>query len=271
MFDFALQKEIRLIGVFDSGIGGLTVFKELHGALPEIDIIYLGDTARVPYGTKSKETVIRYSTEAAKFLVKRGVDLIVIACNTSSALAIDSLRKNFDIPVIGVIEAGAKRACSLTRTEKIGVIGTQATVKSGAYREEIRKMIPGAQVISLACPLFVPLAEEGWTDNNIAREIAELYLAEMKKAGIDTLILGCTHYPLLKKTIGKVMGRKVKLVDSAQSVADGIKSMLGRGAKLKVSEKAQKPGKIPARKHGTVLCHRFHGEVPRGRFEIPRV
>lgn len=233
MTELALNKEVNLIGVFDSGIGGLTVFKELHRVLPDTSLIYLGDTARVPYGTKSKETVIRYSSEASKFLMSKGVDLIVIACNTSSALAIDVLRERFDIPVIGVIEAGAKRACSMTKTGRIGVIGTQATIKSGAYGNEIRRILPSAEVISHACPLFVPLAEEGWTDNDIARQISVIYLDDMKKADVDTLILGCTHYPLLKRTIGDVMGRAVRLVDSAESVADGVKKSLSSSPALR--------------------------------------
>ncbi len=221
-----MSAPVHLIGVFDSGIGGLTVFKELRAKLPKVDIIYLGDTARVPYGTKSRETVIRYSNEAARFLFKSGVDLIVVACNTSSALALESLRKNFDIPIVGVIEAGAKRACSLTKTKRIGVIGTRATVRSEAYTHEIRKILPDANIFSLQCPLFVPLAEEGWTDNAIAHDIAAIYLDNMRKEKIDVLILGCTHYPLLKKTIAAVMGNEVRLVDSAESVAEDIQEML---------------------------------------------
>ncbi|MEW5806071.1 MAG: glutamate racemase [Acidobacteriota bacterium] len=233
-----MDKEIRLIGVFDSGIGGLTVFKELNRKLPEMRIVYLGDTARVPYGVKSKETVVRYSMEAARFLTRKGVDLIVVACNTSSALAMDQLRKSFDIPIIGVIEAGARRACGLTRSKRIGVIGTHATVKSEAYRNEIQKIMPGADVRQLACPLFVPLVEEGWTDNKIARNIAEVYLDELKRADVDTLILGCTHYPLLKKTIAEVMGAGVKLIDSAESIADDVWQMLYG------SEKREEGGQI---------------------------
>lgn len=223
-----ITKEINLIGIFDSGIGGLTVFKELTRALPEMNMIYLGDTARVPYGIKSRETIIRYSAEAVKFLIKKGVDFIVVACNTSSALAIDSLKKQFHIPMIGVIESGARKACELTESRKIGVIGTQATVKSDAYAQEIQKILPDALVKSLACPLFVPLVEEGWTENKVAADIASVYLGKLKKEATDVLILGCTHYPLLKKTISSVMGPTVKLVDSAEAVANEVRDLIQR-------------------------------------------
>ncbi len=247
-----MSAHVQLIGIFDSGIGGLTVFKELRAKLPKMDIIYLGDTARVPYGTKSPETVIRYSNEAAKFLIRSGVDLIVVACNTSSALAIEPLRKHFDIPIVGVIEAGARRACGITRTKRIGIIGTQATVKSGAYQHEIRKILPDAKVNSLACPLFVPLAEEGWTDNTIAHDIASIYLNEMKREEIDVLILGCTHYPLLKRTIADVMGNEVMLVDSAESVAEDVKEMFS-GERV-----TAKGGKIDEKSGMDAPEHRFY-------------
>ncbi len=223
----SITKEISLIGVFDSGVGGLTVFKELISALPEMNMIYLGDTARVPYGIKSKETIIRYSMQAVTFFIKKGVDFIVIACNTSSALAMETLKKEFDVPMIGVIESGARKACELTELRKIGVIGTQATVESGAYAQEIKKILPDARIRSLACPLFVPLVEEGWTDNKATWDIASIYLEEIKKEKIDVLILGCTHYPLLKKIIADIMGSEVQLVDSAEAVADEVNRFIG--------------------------------------------
>ncbi len=220
------SKEIKLIGVFDSGVGGLTVFKELAKVLPEMNMIYLGDTARVPYGIKSKETIIRYSREAFQFLIRKGIDFIVVACNTSSALAIDALKKEFDIPMVGVIEPGARKACELTGLKRIGVIGTQATIKSDVYAQEIKRYLPIAQVTSLACPLFVPLAEEGWTENRVAWDIASIYLERLRAEAIDVLILGCTHYPLLKNTIASVMGESVKLVDSAEAVAQEVRKLL---------------------------------------------
>lgn len=214
------------IGVFDSGIGGLTVVKELINSLPGEDIMYLGDTARVPYGTKSGRTVIAYSHSNSEFLISKGVKLLVVACNTASSVSIPSLRAEFDIPVIGVIEPGAKKAVSVTKTGKIGVIGTPSTINSGAYTSAIQNLHPNIEVISKACPLFVPLADEGWIEGEIIENIAEKYLAQMKETGIDVLVLGCTHYPLLKNTIQKIMGDQITLVDSAQETASQIKSIL---------------------------------------------
>ena len=224
----------RPIGVFDSGVGGLTVFKALERALDGRPLIYLGDTARVPYGTRSNETVVRYALEAARFLSRHGVEMMVVACNTASSVAIDELREITNVPVHGVIGPGARRAAELSRTGRIGVIGTRATVESGAYSHAIRELRADAQVISRACPLFVPLAEEGWTENEVVRRVAETYLADLERADVDTLVLGCTHYPLLRGVIGSVMGDGVRVVDSAESVAAEIRGRLpGKGSESK--------------------------------------
>ena len=220
------MSDTRPIGVFDSGIGGLTVAKELIKSLPGEDIIYLGDTARVPYGSKSERTVIAYSQSNAEFLISKGIKLLVVACNTASSVSIPSLRSKYDIPVIGVIEPGAKKAVSVTKTGKVGVIGTPSTINSSAYTKAIHNLNPEAEVFTKACPLFVPLADEGRTDGEIVERIAEDYLSEIKKSGIDVLVLGCTHYPLLKNTLQKVMGENITLVDSAEETASQIRSVL---------------------------------------------
>ncbi len=207
------------IGVFDSGIGGLTVARELMKQLPDESIIYFGDTARVPYGPKSPDTVLRYSREIAAFLQSQGVKAIVVACNTATAHALPALREELSIPVIGVIEPGARAAAAATKSKRVGVIGTAGTVKSAAYEKEIRRLVPDAFVFSQACPLFVPLIEEGWTDDDATRLIADRYLTPVAQAKTDTLVLGCTHYPLLKAVIGKVVGREVRLIDSAEETA----------------------------------------------------
>lgn len=207
------------IGVFDSGLGGLTVVRQLEAQLPHEPIVYLGDTARVPYGTKSPETVIRYAQACARILLERGTKLLVVACNTASAQALDTLRDTLDIPVLGVIEPGARAAVEATRSGRVGVIGTSGTVASRAYPLAIEALAPDIQVFTKACPLFVPLVEEGWTDGAVAREVAKTYLAELMERGIDTLVLGCTHYPLLTEVIGEVMGDGVALVDSAAATA----------------------------------------------------
>jgi glutamate racemase len=214
------------IGIFDSGVGGLTVFRALECALPGRSLIYLGDTARVPYGTRSAETVVRYSLEAARFMQRQGVRMLVVACNTASSVAIEPVVREFGLPVLGVILPGADRAVELTRARRIGVIGTRATVRSGAYERAIRSRLPEAEVISRACPLFVPLAEEGWTENEVALQVAETYLAPFRAAEVDTLVLGCTHYPLLTDVIAEVMGPGVRLVDSAESVAARVREEL---------------------------------------------
>ncbi len=207
------------IGVFDSGVGGLTVFRALEKSLPAHPLVYLGDTARVPYGPRSADAVRRYSIEAGRFLKDQGVEMLVVACNTASAVAIAPLQEDLDLPVVGVIEPGARRAVELSPSNKIGVIGTRQTVASNAYTEAIHREAADASVVARACPLFVPLAEEGWVDNDIARSVAELYLQPLIDAGVDTLVLGCTHYPLLRGVIGAAMGWDVTLVDSAEAVA----------------------------------------------------
>ncbi len=216
----------RPIGIFDSGIGGLTVLKELIHALPCEDTIYLGDTARVPYGTKSAGTVTGYSIENAEFLLKHGVKLLVVACNTASAYAIGELRSRLDLPVIGVIEPGAKAAVEASRAKRIGVIGTEGTIKSGAYFDAIKEIDPKVVVFTRACPLFVPLAEEGWTENEVARLAAGIYLNRLKDEAVDVVLLGCTHYPLLERTIRGVMGEEVKLIDSATATAAEARRVL---------------------------------------------
>ena len=225
----------KSIGIFDSGVGGLTVLKEVVKALPQEDTIYLGDTARVPYGTKSPETVTRYSLQVTSFLVERDIKLLVVACNTASAVSLDALKNHFSIPIIGVIEPGARRAVSVTRSGKVGVIGTTATIQSSAYSKAIKKIDRGIEVVTRACPLFVPLAEEGWVDNEVARLTARNYLQGLKDEGVDTLVLGCTHYPLLKGIIAEVMGDGVELVDSAEETARTVAETLGAGDILRPS------------------------------------
>jgi glutamate racemase len=225
------------IGVFDSGIGGLTVLHEIIESLPRENTIYLGDTARAPYGTKSVDTVLRYSYENSDFLVEKGVKILVIACNTSSALALERLQAELELPVIGVIRPGVRRALASTQNYKIGVIGTEATIQSGAYTKALKAANPALEVYSRACPLFVPLVEEGWTDNAVVEMTVSAYLESLKQSGIDTLILGCTHYPLLKKAIRKFLGSGVRLVDSAEETAAEVAAL------LKKSSLARKTGR----------------------------
>jgi len=231
------------IGIFDSGVGGLTVYRALHEHLPNERFVYLGDTARVPYGTKSLATVERYAVENAQFLAARGIKLLVVACNTASALALPAIRKSLNIDVVGVIGPGARSAVMAQLAEKegrtgrprsqdqpaslrrIGVIATESTVQSGAYTAAINKAAPDAKVIERACPLFVPLAEEGWADQEVARTVAETYLKDLR-SHIDTLVLGCTHYPILKEVIQDTVGREVKLIDSGEATAVEVKVLL---------------------------------------------
>ena len=220
----------RPIGIFDSGFGGLTVMKEFMHQLPNEDIIYFGDTARVPYGIKSKETVVRFSLENVLFLLDLNVKLIVVACNTSTSLALDVLKRNFKVPIIGVITPGVRAAVESTRNGRIGVIGTGATISSGVYEKEIKIRNSRIKVFSKSCPLFVPLVEEGWINTDVSKKVVCEYLLPLKKAKIDTLILGCTHYPLLKGAIKEFMGDDVRLIDSAKHVsieADSILSSEG--------------------------------------------
>jgi len=218
----------RAIGIFDSGIGGLTVAREIADALPHEHLVYLGDTARAPYGTKSADTVRRYSLENAAFLIEKGIKLLVVACNTASATALDALRAELDVPVVGVVEPGAHAAVAITRNRKVGVIGTEATIASGTYTRALKALDPSLEIYTRACPLFVPLAEEGWVDNEVTRATAALYLTSLRRSGIDTLVLGCTHYPLLAPVIAATMGPAVQLVDSAHTTARAVRDTLAR-------------------------------------------
>ncbi len=227
----------RPIGIFDSGVGGLTVVKEIFKTLPREQIIYLGDTARVPYGTKSPESVKHFSIENADFLMQFDVKLIIVACNTASSISLPILRKIFKVPIVGVIKPGAQKAVKITKSGKIGVIGTPTTIKSGSYEKEIKRICGNIKVISEACPLFVPLAEEGWLNGKIPFDITKKYLTPLTRKKIDTLVLGCTHYPLLKYVISQVIGNNVKIVDSASSVAEESSNILRRINILSTAEK----------------------------------
>lgn len=216
----------RPIGIFDSGIGGLTVMREVMEQLPYENLIYFGDTARIPYGSRSVQTIKKYSYQCASFLKSKDVKSIVIACNTASSIALDYLKKHFDVPVIGVIEPGARSAASVTKNGHIGVIGTTATINSSAYQEKIMEFKHDAEVIGIPCPLFVPIVEEGWEYSNVAELTAEKYLTELIEHDIDALVLGCTHYPILRYTIKKVVGPYVKLVNPAFETAKDLKKVL---------------------------------------------
>jgi glutamate racemase len=214
------------IGVFDSGVGGLTVAREIIRQLPNENIVYFGDTARVPYGSKSKNTIIKYSRQNIRFLKTQDVKAIVIACNTASAFALEEIQKELDIPIIGVVKPGAKVAAKTTKNGRIGIIGTEGTIKSGLYTEFIKTQNPSISVTGKACPLFVPLVEENMIHDSVTDEMARRYLKELKDSDIDTLILGCTHYPLLRSTIQKIMGDSVNLVNPAYETAISLKDLL---------------------------------------------
>jgi glutamate racemase len=230
---------MKSIGVFDSGVGGLTVVKELIRQLPGEDIIYFGDTARVPYGIKSKETVIRFSIENILFLLKQDVKLICVACNTASSLALPVIKHHFKVPIVGVISPGVREAVYATQNKKVGVIGTRGTVKSRAYELEIKQLDPSIAVTAVACPLFVPFCEEGWTQGAVVKEVAGQYLAPLIKARVDTVILGCTHYPLLKPVIREVLGDSVVLIDSAKQVAVEVKKILASEGQLSKAKRGR--------------------------------
>lgn len=214
------------IGVFDSGIGGMTIVKELMNQLPAEQIIYYGDTARVPYGNKSPETIINYSRQIADFLVNQGVKALVVACNTISAIALETLRSEFNLPIIGVVKPGAKAAADATKNGRIGVIATRATVNSGIYEDFLHKTNPDIHVYKQACPLFVPLVEEGWIDDPITDKIIHRYLDGLVDHGIDSLVLGCTHYPLLRERIQQAVGDGITLVNPAYETAKAFKYVL---------------------------------------------
>lgn len=216
------------IGVFDSGVGGLTVAREIMRQIPNERIVYFGDTARVPYGSKSKDNIIKFSRQIIRFLQTENVKAIVIACNTASALALDEMQQEFDLPILGVVKPGAKVAVETTANKRIGLIGTEANIRSGVYTRYIKSLDDEAKVFEKACPLFVPLVEEGWLHDDITLQIASRYLEELKEKDIDTLIMGCTHYPLIRSTIRKVMGDKVNLVNPAYETAIELKNLLER-------------------------------------------
>jgi len=224
------------LGVFDSGLGGLTVYRALRKSIPYANILYLGDTARVPYGTKSAATVTRYALEIVHYLIDREVEAIVVACNTASAFAMECLRKTCKVPVFGVVEPGAKAAVKATRNGVVGVVGTRGTVFSGAYQRAIKELSSSVEVFTEPCPLFVPLVEEGWFDEEITYEVAYRYLGPLIAKKVDTLVLGCTHYPLLKDVISRVMGGDVVLIDSADETSFEVKDYLECGGRLKDQE-----------------------------------
>lgn len=235
------------IGMFDSGLGGLTVANALMRRLPSESLLYVGDTARVPYGPKSPETVRRYARQIGEWLVQEGVKCIVVACNTATAHALDALQAALPVPVIGVVEPGARAAVRASRGGPIGVIGTSGTIASGAYTKAIQQRAPLARVLATPCPLFVPLVEEGWVDHTAARLIAHDYLAPMREAGVDTLVLGCTHYPLLTSVISAEMGAEVRLIDSAEETAAEVARILNERGLLHP----------PTEQHAPAPAHRF--------------
>ncbi len=246
------------IGVFDSGIGGLTVVREILRQLPGERIVYFGDTARAPYGNKSPKSLIRFALEDAKFLSSKKIKFLVVACNSSSAYSLPALQAGFPVPVLGVILAGARAATSAPggKRPKLGVIGTHATISSGAYQRAIRDLNPRAKVFVKACPLFVPLAEEGWSGHKASEEIAREYLLPLKRQGIDTLVLGCTHYPLLRSVIARVLGPKIALVDSARETAREVKEVL------------RLSGSLSLKKNRPFSTHEFYVSDLPGRFGV---
>jgi len=230
------MKELS-IGMFDSGVGGLTVLREVKRLLPHEHILYFGDTARVPYGNRSSQTITKYALESALFLLTKGIKLLVIACNVSTAFALSVLKKRFPIPVIGVIEPGAKEAVQSTKNKRIGVIGTRGTVESKAYERSIKKLDPRITVISQACPLFVPIVEEGLEHDDVAYLMAEKYLKEIRRSRIDTLVMGCTHYPALEKVIRHILGNHVQVIHSGRATAKEVKDILEKNNLLNTTGK----------------------------------
>ena len=225
------------VGVFDSGVGGLTVAREIMRQLPKEELVYFGDTARVPYGSKSKENIIRFSRQIIRFLRTRNVKAIVIACNTACAQALEVLEKEIDIPIIGVVVPGARAAVAESQSKKIGVVGTEGTIRSQVYSKIIKEMEPGASVVGKPCPLFVPLVEEGFAKHKVTDEIIDFYLSEMKAADIDTMILGCTHYPLLRSKIREYFGDRIHIVNPAYETAMDLKRLLEKYSLTNLPEK----------------------------------
>lgn len=242
------------VGVFDSGVGGLTVAREIMRNLPSEKIVYFGDTARVPYGAKSRENIIRYSRQIIHFLMEQQVKAIVIACNTASAFALDTVRDEFDIPILGVIEPGARVAAAETKKKRVGVIGTVGTIDSGIHASYLKRLDPEITVIGKACPLFVPLVEEGWLHDPVTVEVTARYLQELKDQEVDTLILGCTHYPLIRSTIREFMGEEVRLVNPAYETALELRTLLSRN-NLLCTEKKQE--EFPYRFYVSDLAEKF--------------
>ncbi len=229
------------VGVFDSGLGGLTVVREMRRQLPHESIVYFGDIARQPYGIKSREQILSFSIQNTLFLMQHKVKAVVVACNSSSSAAYSFLKRSFNLPILDVIEPAAKMAVKATRTRRIGVIATQSTVSSGAYERAIRKLDPRAKVFQSACPLFVPLVEEGWIQGRVTEAVVDIYLTELKKNRLDTLILGCTHYPLLNNVIQRNVGREVKLIDSAAPTVETLISILDH---FEIASSVQKRGEL---------------------------
>ena len=257
------------IGVFDSGVGGLTVLRALTGRLPLEHTVYLGDTARVPYGTRSGEVVTRYALAAGRHLMQYGIKALVVACNTVSAHGLGALSELLPVPVIGVIEPGAQTAAQRSRGGAIAVLGTPATVASGAYQAALRRLLPLAPVMARACPLFVPLAEEGWVDGEVPRLVAERYLGDLRRSGVDTAVLGCTHYPLLARVIAEVLGPRVTLVDSAHATAEAAASLLAARGLLRETGSAPRHRTIctDVPERFRAVAERFLGR-PTGEVEL---
>ena len=252
----------RPIGIFDSGVGGLTVYRAIRAAFPSEDLIYFGDTARVPYGPKSPNTILDYSLQNARFLLQHNIKILVVACNTASAVALPQLQNLARIPIVGVIEPGAMQAVQKTKSGRIGVIGTMGTVRSQAYGKAILNLAPDFEIYSTACPLFVSLAEEGFDRHPVAKTIAQHYLSFFDDKDIDTLVLGCTHYPLLKDVIAEVMGPNVSLVDSAQAISDHLQTLIARTDNPKpgtdeffVSDNEEQFSQLAAKILGSELHH----------------
>ena len=250
------NKKMAPIGVFDSGVGGLTVAREISRQLPYENIVYFGDTARVPYGSKSQNTIIRFSEQIIRFLRTKQVKAIVIACNTASALALDAVKDEFDLPIIGVVIPGARAAVEATTNGKVGVVGTEATVQSGMYTKVIQGMNPKIEVIEKACPLFVPLVEEGFKEHIVTREIIEYYLESMRNTDIDAMILGCTHYPLLRSKIREYMGDRIQIVNPAYETALELGKLL---KEQNMQSTGQGQSDFPYRFYVSDLAEKFKG------------
>ncbi len=268
------MKQQLPIGIFDSGVGGLTVYRALHERLPDERFVYLGDTARVPYGTKSLATVERYAIENARFLEAHGIKMLVVACNTASALALPAIERAVGVPVVGVIEPGARAVVRESEGKRIGVIATESTVQSGAYREAIARLAPDAEVFERACPLFVALAEEGWADSDVARAVAAEYLKDLRGERIDALVLGCTHYPILRPVIQETVGARVRLIDSGAAATTTVAQALEHEGLARRGESVDAPERelcddldhfyvTDAAERFARVAERFLGSAPR--------